>query len=280
MLPVAVEGLSNISHLVNIDLIDELMIILKELIEKSSSVPLVVRCLCLQCAFRTLFGPGQELKMDHDPFLLGLLQCLSETNHAFSRWDVLLDCLDYALLRRRESRNSIIRNLLYMLLQTGCQLEGEAGVQALSVAQAIMLRYPTVRLSLAVFANTVADQEIEEVGDLAMKALRQNKASELDRMRSEDVSDSSWVLLLLKNHLDANFHKVISAMLSREIIPLPFRVLAAKSNEKDLIEAMDQAFQRARVFASKVPKSARDGGVSGAKSSNSVLQSLGLNIVK
>ena len=61
LLPVALEGLGKITHLVNIDMVEDLIVILKGILEKGAEVPILVRALCVNCAIKTLSGPGQEV---------------------------------------------------------------------------------------------------------------------------------------------------------------------------------------------------------------------------
>lgn len=69
LLPTALEGLSKITHLVNIDMVEDLIVILKNILEKGIEVPTLVRVLTVHCAIRTLSGPGQELNADVDIFM-------------------------------------------------------------------------------------------------------------------------------------------------------------------------------------------------------------------
>ena len=89
------------------DTIEDLIILLKTYLPSSANAPVAVRLHCVHCAVRTLSGPGVELNMDMTPFLDSLHEILTETPIDFQYWDVVLSCIDYGLLRRKEVRPDV-----------------------------------------------------------------------------------------------------------------------------------------------------------------------------
>ena len=55
--------MGKISHLVNIDTIEDLIVLLKTYTPRSSIVPCVIRIECIYCGLQALSGPGIELQM-------------------------------------------------------------------------------------------------------------------------------------------------------------------------------------------------------------------------
>ena len=65
LLPAALEGLGRITHLINMDTVEDLVLLLRGLLKDSQfALPPLIRLLCVSCALKTLSGPGQELQME------------------------------------------------------------------------------------------------------------------------------------------------------------------------------------------------------------------------
>ena len=111
LFPVALEGMGKISHQVNIDTIEDLVILLKSYLPKSENIPVNIRLHCVFCALRTLAGPGMELQMDSTPFLDSLHEMLIDLPTGFQDWDVLLNCIELGFLKRKEIRPEVITYL-------------------------------------------------------------------------------------------------------------------------------------------------------------------------
>lgn len=107
LFPVALEGMGKVSHLVNIDTMEDLVLILKNYLSASSNTPTLVQLHCIHCALQVLSGPGAELEMDVDPFVDSLHDILADLSGDYQRWDIVLMCIDYAFLRRKEPRPDV-----------------------------------------------------------------------------------------------------------------------------------------------------------------------------
>jgi hypothetical protein len=62
---------------------------------------------------QVLSGPGVELEIDVSPFVDALHGIIAELAADFPRWDAVISCIDYALLRRKESRPDVQYSVLY-----------------------------------------------------------------------------------------------------------------------------------------------------------------------
>jgi hypothetical protein len=249
LLPLALEGLSRVSHLINTDTVEDLIAIMRDLLENPAAVPPPeVRVQCVLCALRTLNGPGEELTMDMDFFASALLQLLKELRPDFEKWDYVLECVDICMVRKREERTTPIVNFVKTLFFLAPQLPcAAAGVAMLTMAHRMLLRYPRIRARLRVFASleTKAIQEDDEVGDLAMLAL---KAESSDMGRTSDAfassgsnDDGTWMLPLMNHHIDPQYEKVVAALTNREIVPLPLRFDAAICSEAAVMDRMESS---------------------------------------
>ena len=73
LLPAALTGLASITHLINMDTVQDLLTLLRNLLEdKAPAAPPLVQLYCVNCALRTLSGPGEELNLDNEVFIIGL----------------------------------------------------------------------------------------------------------------------------------------------------------------------------------------------------------------
>lgn len=214
--------MGRISHLVNIDTIEDLLVLLKTYLPSQINAPDLVRLNCIHCALRTLSGPGVELQMDVGGFIDALYEILLGLSADFSRWDLVLDSLDYAFLKRREVRPNVINAFVRHLFFVATQVEPSISVAVLSTAHGLLIRYPNVRNRLealipAGFASIVGGEEMK--ADMAMETLR----SEAQTNLYDDgnmCGDGSWSLTLLKQHPDVKFKRIISAMMNRTVIPI------------------------------------------------------------
>lgn len=253
LLPVALEGLGKISHLINIDTVADLITLMATVLQSTASLAMpLVQLHCIHCALRTLSGPGQELQMDEEVFVTALRVLIKDLPARFDRWDVVLDCLDFALSKRRESRSSVVVGFVKLLFLHAAHVMSDAlGLTLLSMANSILLKYPRVRSELLAIAMASASaaagaaagaaadtramkllQEDDEVCDLAMRALRGAEAA-----AQEDEGDGSWLLALLKNHADKRYNRTILALSAKEVATVPLRLSEAKGAEDGRVMA-------------------------------------------
>ena len=263
LLPVALEGLGRITHLMNIDMVQDLMTCLKSILEQTIPAPIVVQLQCVHCALRTLSGPGSELNLDSDIYLNKFRALLRDLPGSFMHWDVVLDCLDLCFLKKREERTNIVQAFVRLLLMSAIHESNIHGAVIYAMTHAILQRYPRVRQDLLairhinVLGNNkvktlgVSDEnndefsngkknknkkeavlftEDEVVEDLAMKSLREEAVgdSNLDNVnwdfREDKMGDGSWVMPLQRRHIDPRYVNIVDALTHKELLPMPLRV--------------------------------------------------------
>ena len=129
----------------------------------SPPAPPIVQLHCIHCALKTLSGPGSELKMDDEVFVTSLRLLIKEIPTLFERWDVVLDCLDLSLCKRREGRSSVVLGFVRLLfLHSSQMLSDSVGLALLAMANTILLKYPRVRVELLTPIN-ISKQDDDEV---------------------------------------------------------------------------------------------------------------------
>jgi hypothetical protein len=237
LLPVALEGLGGITHLINMETVEDLIALMRGILEGSPPAPELVQLLCIHCALRTLSGPGQELKIDEEIYLTKLRGLIRELPADFARWDLVLECLDLSFLKKREERNHVVMSFTKLLLLVAVHMTLSGANALLAMAHAILLRYPRARQSLAALitpasslGNFAPDEE-EKVCDLAMTALRSgndsNDSGWGDAPGDLD-GDGSWVLSLVRLHMDGRYRHIVAALTSKDLLPLPLRISDAR----------------------------------------------------
>ncbi len=235
LLPVALEGLGAITHLINMETVEDLIALMRGILESAPPAPELIQLLCVHCALRTLSGPGQELKIDEEVYLVKLRSLIRELPADFEKWDLVLECLDLCFLKKREERNSVVVSFVKLLLVVSAHMTLSGANALLAMAHAILLRYPRARQGLAAMATAAAalsagaDEE-EKVVDLAMQALRDgSEHQEFGQDAAGDLDgDGSWVLPLLRQHMDSRYRHIVAALTSRDLLPMPLRLADAK----------------------------------------------------
>jgi len=96
-------------------------------------------------------------------------------------------------------------------------------------------------MALSVVENSVL-QEDDEVADMAMQALRDTDHSGMGGDAfDQSGEDGSWMLPLLKRHVDPLFGRIISAVTNRDIVPVPLRIHEARFNQMRIVDRVDSA---------------------------------------
>jgi nucleolar complex protein 3 len=234
---VVLQGLGRISHLINIDMIEDLIPILAELVEKKDpSPPIHVKILCIHCVLRTIAGPGRELEINDDFFLTQLHTLILELPADYTSWHLVYEAVDLAYLQRRETRQKMIMTAIQGLCLRCPHLSGSSGSVGLALVHAILLRYPKIRIDSQILSNrTSFDCDPEEVvEDYAMKALKES-ASTAQAMEAVTGSDGTMIALLLKHAMDRRYQRIVEAMTMAEIRPVPYTISDAM--RRDNLEA-------------------------------------------
>lgn len=240
LLPSALEGLARISHLINIDTVQDLLQILKAILTASTPpAPTPVRILCIHCAMKTLSGPGKELQADDDVYVDSLRRILEEVPMDYTRWDLLLESVEICVVKYREMKNSLVMTFVKRLLLLSPHLPVPIASVALALTHSILLRYPRARVCMSMLGQGGSGSQDEDVmADFAMKSLREEANTD-----DSGDGDGSWILPLLLYQSDKRLRPVITALTSRDILPLPLRLHEAKSDVRTLDSTLDSAFK-------------------------------------
>ena len=274
LLPVAVDGLSRISHLINIDTVQDLMTLLKGILEQYPPVLPTIQIHVLHCALKTLSGPGLELKLDSDVYLYKLQSVIRDLPCTFCRWDVILECLELCFLKKREERMNIVLSFVRLLVLNAVHLSDSCSPVVYAMIHAILTRYPRVRNDLLAikpsvpvsvkalikgrisassdaavqhhnhhnYQTTKLFDEDDDVEDLAMKALRVDAIGDthtIDNVnweyQEDKLGDGSWVLPLQRLHIDRRYGGLVNSLTSNDLLPIPLRISDLAVDNSDII---------------------------------------------
>jgi len=266
LLPVAVDGLSRISHLINIDTVQDLMTLLRSILEQYPPVLPTIQIHVLHCALKTLSGPGEELKLDSDVYLYKLQSVIRDLPCTYCRWDVILECLELCFLKKREERMNIVLSFVRLLILHAVHLSDSCSPVVYAMIHAILTRYPRVRndlLAIKPSAPTLVNglikgrmsvnsdvshqktklfDEDDNVEDLAMKALRAEAIGDthtIDNVnweyQEDKLGDGSWVLPLQRLHIDRRYGALMNTLTSGDLLPIPLRISDLAVDYSDII---------------------------------------------
>lgn len=277
LLPAALAGLSRLTHLLDVDMIGDLLAVLRTLLDqpvtavKQAGDLIEVRLLCIFCALKTLSGPGSiALQMDDEPYLAHLLRLLPTMPSSFTRWTVLIQCLEGHFLTHREERGQIVEAFIAQLILAALEHIDTAGPVLLTMAHMMLLRYPRVRQGLALYsvlqkdaaqqkkdklaqaqmtaqrisqqAKRVIFEEDGNVADLAMTGLLSTTNTisstiiatgghgsvfNTNNNNGDDMitlEQCLWLLPLFQQHPRREYARIVKAMISKDLQPLPIRV--------------------------------------------------------
>ena len=299
LLPVAVNGLSRISHLINIDTVQDLMTLLKGILEQHPPVLPTIQIHVLHCALKTLSGPGLELKLDSDVYLYKLQSVIRDLPSTFCRWDVILECLELCFLKKREERMNIVLSFVRLLVLNAVHLSDSCSPVVYAMIHAILTRYPRVRNDLLAikpsvpvsakalikggmsassdaavqhhnhnYQTTKLFDEDDDVEDLAMKALRVDAIGDthtIDNVnweyQEDKLGDGSWVLPLQRLHIDRRYGGLVNTLTSSDLLPIPLRMSDLAVDSSDIImRNINHAFEMIPKNITKSSKSSKKQG--------------------
>lgn len=275
LLPITLKGLGNITHLINIDMVEDLIPILKSILARNHpSSPIDIKLLCIHCVLKTISGPGAVLQVDDEIYLINLILIIPEifsfqnfnsnvhildTKKSLTNyWEIAFECVEIVLLKKRETRTNFILSFVKVLFLICVHMpDSSVGATALCLAHNVLIRYPRIRIDMKILSNKFVSkknsteisrheeyivEEDDEVADYAMKALKEhnNSFSSQDGISknviddnllvlnnsntsASDTGDGSMILTLLRHHIDVKYNKVINAMTTPDIIPMPYR---------------------------------------------------------
>lgn len=231
LVPAALSGLSQITHLINIDMVEDLITLLKNLIESTPTPPFMIRLNALNCAFKTLAGPGEELEADDTAFLIALEKLLLDGDFSddFERWDIILECVEVGIVKKRLECHNLVNSIVQLLLLHAVHAENDVALTILGVVHAGLLRYPRIRANLIALSRAPPTQDDDVVQDTAMQGLVSQDAGKSGGLRAfeQEFTDASWVLNLMSKSMDSRIRSVISGVTSVNIVPIPYKLSSA-----------------------------------------------------
>ena len=138
LLPCALRGLAKFSHLIHMDAVVDLLAVLKELLTNDSSSLLQTDAAihCILCALKTLRGPGRDtLPVDPKEYLIPLYNRLpslgvsrinnndipAQESGPDKTIEAAIQCIDHALLQRRELSTARLAAFIKRLTSTSLQ---------------------------------------------------------------------------------------------------------------------------------------------------------------
>jgi len=232
LLPAALHGLGRITHLVNLETVEDLLEVMKNMVNATAATELVtaeVRVLCVHCALKTLSGAGRVLSFDPTIFVESARELLADLPAGFNNWPVILECVDLCVIKRDELRMSTVEGFIRLLLAHSCAFTGPLAATILCLAHSILIRYPRLRNSMRALrrGGAVVEEEDDEYGDVAMAVFREEERA----LSVAPDADGSWCLPLLCLQFDPIVGNRAKTVGAREIAPMPVRLEHAKAHD-------------------------------------------------
>eukprot|EP01126_Amoeba_proteus_P028277 TRINITY_DN2791_c0_g1_i15.p1 TRINITY_DN2791_c0_g1~~TRINITY_DN2791_c0_g1_i15.p1 ORF type:complete len:372 (+),score=79.26 TRINITY_DN2791_c0_g1_i15:737-1852(+) len=193
LLPSILKGLSRFSHLINLDLLFDLLSTVKELLSRED-LSTHVRLNCVLTAFKTLQLQGQTLNVDlkdfYDKLYSLLFSILSSTHTHPSLLSDAIECFQLMFTIRRELVMERLAAFTKRLLIMCLHLPANGTIAVLMVINKILMQYPKIQILL--------DNDYVSAGIYQM---------ELDDPEHCNAFASTlWEFSLLENHI----HPVLS----------------------------------------------------------------------
>ncbi|DAZ93804.1 TPA: hypothetical protein N0F65_008563 [Lagenidium giganteum] len=193
-LPAVLAGLSKFAFLINLDIMIDLLKVLKTIL-KEDILPLPSALHAVLTGLRTLQGPGQELMVDEKDFvdiLYRLLRKFSEGEDV-SCFPTALQCVEAVFLKRKELVVDRVAAFIKRLLLISIHLQPHHILAVLSLMRSLFHRYSKLHQLLESDLDRVASGEYRADVD--------------DPDFTNPYSTALWELTLLERH----YHPVVSS---------------------------------------------------------------------
>ncbi|KAJ0392375.1 hypothetical protein P43SY_011879 [Pythium insidiosum] len=186
-LPAVLEGLGKFAFLINLDIMIDLLKVLKAVL-KEDILPLASAFQAVLTGLRTLQGPGQELQVDDKEFVDILYKLLRRFSEGEDRscLPVALQCVEAVFLRRKEIVVDRVAAFVKRLLLIAMSLEPHQVLAVLAVLRSLMHRYTKVQQLLESDVDRVASGEFRADVD--------------DPDFTNPLATACWELALLGTH--------------------------------------------------------------------------------
>jgi hypothetical protein len=224
LLPTALAGLGRITHLIDVDMIVDMMTILRMILDNTTSNNTTttttttnnnnsnhtniveIRILCLYCALFTLAGPGYLLHMDDEPYLIHLQATIQAIPSTFTQWVALYDMMELYFIQRREEKMSVIENIIIASLiiaynqcanhnnnNNNNKNNNQVAIVFFTLAHMLCLRYPRVRQSWSLWNYTPA------IMNLRTETLRTHSDNNNNNNNSSSLVEIVHQIMTTKN---------------------------------------------------------------------------------
>jgi nucleolar complex protein 3 len=240
LLPAALSGLAKFAHLINIETVQDLLTVLKDLLKKVDVLPLDAALNCVLTAFKALHGPGKEMQVDQKEYIRPLysqLPRLCTMENSLKHTDTVIDCLNSAFVRRREF--SIVRIAAFMkqICTVAMHTPPHSSVPLLGFVRQILQRYPS------------AHQMLENEQDVITSG--QYTPDVYDPEHSNPCATSAWELATLRFHIHPAVAAQADAAATLKMVQLPAE--APERLRKELLSDADEIFIKTRHLTKKHP---------------------------
>ncbi|RMX65479.1 hypothetical protein DD238_003660 [Peronospora effusa] len=191
-LPAVLEGLAKYSFLINLDIMIDLLKVLKVVLREEDLLPLPAALQAVLTGLRALQGPGgQELMIDEKEFVDILYRLLhrfadGEAGLDSSCFPTLLQCVEAVFLRRKEIVIERVAAFVKRLLLVAQHLPPHQALATLALLRALFQRYAKLQQLLESDVDRVASGEYRADID--------------DPDFANPFSSACWELALLTHH--------------------------------------------------------------------------------
>ncbi|KAF1328384.1 Nucleolar complex protein 3, partial [Globisporangium splendens] len=193
-LPAVLEGLAKYAFLINLDIMIDLLKVLKAVL-KEDILPLPSALQAVLTGLRTLQGPGQELMVDEKEFvdiLYKLLRKFTEGEDV-SSFPIALQCIEAVFIRRKEIVVDRVAAFIKRLLLISIHLQPHQMLGVMAVIRSLFHRYSRLQQLLE------SDMERVSSGEY--------RADVDDPDFTNPFSTALWELALLNRH----YHPMVAS---------------------------------------------------------------------
>ncbi|CAH0476698.1 unnamed protein product [Peronospora belbahrii] len=237
-LPAVLEGLAKYSFLINLDIMIDLLKVLKVVLRKEDLLPLPAALQAVLTGLRALQGPGgQELMIDEKEFVDILYRLLhrfaaGEAGLHSTCFPTLLQCVEAVFLRRKEIVIERVASFVKRLLLVAQQLPPHQALATLSLLRALFYRYLKLQQLLESDVDRVASGEYRADID--------------DPDFANPFSSACWELALLAHHTHPKLSSY--ALDTAQMAPI-----LPSEHARALMDAFDPYAGATFAFKPKVP---------------------------
>ena len=234
LLPAALRGLAKFSHLINMDAVVDLLAVLKDLLKHAQNLPVDAAINCILCALKTLKGPGRDMiPVDPKEYLIPLYNLLprlgvegidSDLNESRIRNDgnsniysdktieAAIQCLDHALLQRRELSTTRLSGFLKRLTSTSLQCQPHSSAPLLACARQLAARY-------SASSSSKVGRMLENEEDVIAEGMYAPEAEDPEHANAH--ATSLWELALLSYHVHPKVADQAMGMAEGRLLKFP-----------------------------------------------------------